>query len=132
LSLEGVKGPGEIADDKDVALAQKPKVVTKALVDTSMMKLGASLSQEYISSLKAINDSVWNDRKSWFLCFYFGQGDDRLWVPTKLRGKPHPDKRIINFAHPSGKQAARVLLLAYMICAIAVVVVGSVAIGNRW
>ena len=115
-----------------MALAQKPRTVTKAIVDAGFMKLGGSLSQEYLASLKAINVSVWNDRKSWFLCFYFGQGDDRLWVPTRRKGKPHPHKRIINFAHPSGKQAARVLLLAYMICAVGIVVVASIALGSRW
>jgi hypothetical protein len=96
------------------------------------MTVGTTLSQEYIQSLRAKNDAVWNNRKSWFLCFYFGQGDDRLWVPLRTRKGQHPDQRVINFSHPDGRQAAQVLMLAYLIGAIGLVVVGALLIGYRW
>jgi uncharacterized membrane protein len=115
-----------------MALVQKPNVSTKAVVDSRIMKVGTRLSQEYITSVRAKNDSVWHDRKSWFLGFYFGTGDDRLWVPKRTREGQHPDKRIINFAHPEGKQASQILMLSYLIAAIGLVVVGAVVFGYRW
>jgi hypothetical protein len=115
-----------------MALAQKPAVSTQAVVDSRIMRVGTSLSQEYIRSVRAKNDSVWNDRKSWFLCFYFGTGDERLWVPARTKYGQHPEKRVINFAHPDGRQAGQILLLCYLIGAVAAVVVTSLAIGYRW
>jgi uncharacterized membrane protein len=114
-----------------MALVQKPKVSTKAVVDSRIMTVGTTLSQEYINSLRAKNDSVWNTKKSWFLCFYFGQGDDRLWVPKRTPQGQHPDKRVINFAHPDGKQAAQILMLCYLIGTVGVVLLGSFVIGYR-
>ena len=115
-----------------MALVQKPKVSTKAVVDSRIMRVGTSLSQEYIKSVRAKNDAVWASKKSWFLCFYFGAGDDRLWVPLRTRKGQHPDQRVINFSHPDGRQAAQVLMLAYLIGAIGLVVVGALLIGYRW
>lgn len=115
-----------------MALALNRKVTNRALVDSRIMSMGTKLSHEYIDSLRAKNDTVWRDRKSWFLCFYFGQGDDRLWVPRKIHGQPHAERRVINFSHAQGKQAAQVLLLSYLIGTIGVVVVASIAFGYRW
>ena len=115
-----------------MALLQKPKAATKAVVDSRIMTVGTALSQEYIKSVRAKNDAVWNERKSWFLCFYFGQGDDRLWVPKRVRGQQDAVRRVINFSHPDGKQAAQILMLAYLIGAIGVVLVGAIAFGLRW
>jgi hypothetical protein len=115
-----------------MALVQKPKASTRALVDSRIMKVGTRLSHEYIDSLRAKNDAVWNEKKSWFLCFYFGQGDDRLWVPAKSRGQQDPEKRVINFSHPDGKKAAHVLMLGYLIGFVSLVLVGAIAVGYRW
>lgn len=115
-----------------MALVQQPKVSTKAVVDSRIMKLGTHVSQEYIRSLRAKNDAVWSEKKSWLFGFYFGTGDDRLWVPKRTKNGPHPDRRIINFAHPEGKQAGQILMIAYVIGAVALVVVGAIAIGVRW
>ncbi len=115
-----------------MALVQKPRLQGKALIDSRIMKVGTTLSQEYINSLRAKNDSVWNSKKSWFLCFYFGQGDDRLWVPKRTPKGQDPVKRVINFAHPSGRQAGQVLLISYLIGTVAVVLLGAMAIGYRW
>ena len=114
-----------------MALVQKLKVSTRAVVDSRIMTVGATLSQEYIRSLRAKNDSVWNTKKSWFLCFYFGQGDDRLWVPRRTAKGPDDAKRVINFAHPAGKQAAQVLMISYLIGAIGLVLIGAFVIGYR-
>ena len=115
-----------------MALALNRKASVRALVDSRIMSVGTKLSHEYIDSLRAKNDSVWRHKKSWFLCFYFGQGDERLWVPCKRHGQPDPERRVINFSHPQGRQAAQVLMLSYLIGAIGVVVVGSLVLGYRW
>lgn len=132
LAARRLQDPANRAEEKAMAIVSKPKVRTKAVVDSRIMKMGTALSQDYIQSRKAMNDAVWNDRKSWFLCFYFGRGDDRLWAPRKHRRSQHPVARVINFAHPKGKQAAHVLMLCYLIGAIAAVLVGAMMIGYRW
>ena len=97
------------------------------------MSMGTNMSQEYIESLRAKNDAVWADRRCWLLGFYFGTGDDRLWVPRRIaKGEQHPDKRIINFAHKLGKQAAQILMLAYFIAALAAIIVTSMFFGYSW
>jgi hypothetical protein len=115
-----------------MALVQKPKVAPRAVVDSRIMRVGTRLSQEYIESVRAKNDAVWLDKKSWFLCFYFGQGDDRLWVPAKSKGGQDPVRRVINFSHSDGRQAAQVLLLAYLVGFVSLVIVGAIAVGYRW
>lgn len=115
-----------------MATVQKTKVKTHAVIDSRIMKLGTQVSQEYIQSVRAKNDLVWADKKSWLMGFYFGTGDDRLWVPKRTKNGPHPDKRIINFAHPEGKQPAQILALCYAIGFIGLVIVSAVAIGVRW
>ena len=97
------------------------------------MSMGTNMSQEYIEAMRAKNDAVWTDRRSWLLGFYFGTGDDRLWVPRKAaEGKQHAEKRIINFAHPLGKQAAQILMLAYFIATLAAIIVTSMFLGYSW
>ena len=115
-----------------MALVQHRKTTAQAVVDSRIMRLGSRLSQEYIVSIKAKNDSVWNDRKSWILGFYFGAGDERLWVPRRAKGEPDPERMIINFAHPKGKQAARVLMLAYLVCKVGAVLVIAMYLGYSW
>jgi len=115
-----------------MAIVQKPKVRTHAVIDSKIMRLGTQVSQEYIQSVRAKNDAIWNDKRSWLLGFYFGTGDDRLWVPKRTKQGQHPDKRIINFAHPEGKQPAQILALCYAIGFISLVVVTAIALGVRW
>jgi hypothetical protein len=115
-----------------MAIAQKPKVRSHAVVDSRIMKLGTRVSQEYLQSVRARNDLVWSDKKSWLLGFYFGTGDDRLWVPKRTKNGPHEVKRIINFAHPEGKQPAQILALCYAIGFIGVAVLSAIALGVRW
>ena len=115
-----------------MALVQHKKTTATAIVDSRIMRLGSRLSQEYIVSIKAKNDSVWYDKKSWIAGFYFGTGDDRLWVPRRAKGEQHPVKRIINFAHPNGKQAARVLMLAYLVCTVGAVLITAMYFGYSW
>ena len=115
-----------------MGLVQKRQTTSRALVDSTMMRLGCNLSQEYIHSIRSKNDAVWDDKKSWFAGFYFGTGDDRLWVPKRVNGEPHADKRVINFAHPKGKQPAQILMLAYLICTVSAVLVTAMFLGYRW
>ena len=116
-----------------VGLVQTDKLATRAVVDSRIMSMGTNMSQEYIESVRAKNDAVWTDRRSWLLGFYFGIGDDRLWVPRRIsKGRQHPDKRIINFAHPLGKQAAQILMLAYFIGALAAIIVTAMFLGYSW
>ena len=118
---------------QDVGLVQTQKLTTRAVVDSRIMSMGTNMSQEYIESLRARNDAVWAERRSWFLGFYFGTGDDRLWAPRRIaNGEQHPDKRIVNFAHPMGKQAAQILMLAYFIGTLAAIIVTAMFLGYSW
>ncbi len=115
-----------------MSMVQRPVREASAVVHSRIMRTGVRLSQDYLESERARNTSVWKDRRSWFLGFYFGRGDTRLWVPRKVKSMPHAEEMIINFSHLRGRQAVKVLALAYVICTLAVGVVGAIALGYRW
>ena len=126
--------PVQPADDQVVGVVQKEKkMVARAVVSPSVTGVGTRVSQEYIQSLLARNNAIWSEKGSWLLGFYFGVGDDRLWVPRRRKGGvPDPEARIINFSHPRGRQPAQILMLVYLISAVTVVVLGAIAGGYRW
>ncbi|MCW5935836.1 MAG: hypothetical protein KIT11_00825 [Fimbriimonadaceae bacterium] len=79
------------------------------------------------------NQEVWDDAARWRMGFYFGEGDTRLWVPRRLEnGKANEEDRVINFAHPLGRRAFRILMLAYGIAAVAGVFFAMALAGVRW
>ena len=112
---------------------KEKKMVARAVVSPSITGVGTRVSHEYIESRLARNSAIWAERGSWLLGFYFGVGDDRLWVPRRRKGgEPDPEARIINFSHQCGRQPAQILMLVYLISAITVVVLGAIAAGYRW
>lgn len=111
---------------------QAPVTQGLALVRSRLMREGARLSSDLIESEKARNNAVWADRRNWFLGFYFGRGDTRLWVPRRDERVADEGNMVINFSHPRGREAGKVLALAYVVCTLAVGVVGAIALGYRW
>ncbi|MCG9895233.1 MAG: hypothetical protein MH204_07145 [Fimbriimonadaceae bacterium] len=73
------------------------------------------LCRPILEGRRAVNQACWADRNNWVFGFYFGAEDSRLWVPRMRRGEPDDDVRVLNFAHPLGRPASRILLLAYLI-----------------
>lgn len=63
---------------------------------------------------RAANFSEWSRKENWLFGFYFSTADTRLWVPSKAsKGRPHDSKRVLNFGHPAGRPAIKILILAH-------------------
>jgi hypothetical protein len=96
-------------------------------------QLGPTLCSPVIQSKRARNQVCWADRDNWVFGLYFGHDDTRLWAPKKERGgAPSPHMRIINFSHPLGRKAFRVLLLVYLVAGTLAVMVLMALLGVRW
>jgi len=109
------------------------KLEEYALVEPRTISIGSRMAQPYVDEVRRKNDEVWQNRRHWFLGFYFGVGDDRLWVPARLkRMQPHPSKRIINFMHPEGAKALPILMLCYFVAGVTVTMVAAMLMGARW
>lgn len=79
------------------------------------------------------NHDVWEDSARWRMGFYFGEGDTRLWVPRRLAdGTAIEVDMVINFSHPLGRRAFRILMLGYGITAVAGVIFAMALFGVRW
>lgn len=114
-------------------MVQRPiRQATSAIVDSRIMRIGVRLSQDYLDSERARNNHIWEDRRNWFYGFYFGRGDTRLWVPRKGKSRANAEILVVNFSHPKGREAAKVLGLAYLICTTGAVIVSAIALGYRW
>jgi uncharacterized membrane protein len=91
------------------------------------------LAEPYLDNLRARNQMIWSNPRRWKLGFYFGADDTRLWVPRRCRcGAPREDDRVLNFGHPRGKQAFRILLMAYFTGALLLAALLAAALGMRW
>jgi len=113
-------------------MVQRPRSQAKAIVDSRIMRIGSRLSQDYLASERARNDAVWKDGRNWIAGFYFGRGDSRLWVPRRSKRTIGKAELIINFSHPRGREALKVLGLAYLICTTGAVIVGAIVLGYTW
>ena len=90
-------------------------------IEPPTLTFASRLGDPLIKSLRQGNDAVWADAANWRFGFYFGAGDRRLWVPRRLRdGRPDRETLVINFSHPLGKRAWRVLQIAYGVGTLAV------------
>ena len=93
----------------------------------------ARLIEPYLGDLRARNDIVWGNPKQWVLGFYFGVEDSRLWVPRRCScGAPRDQDRVINFGHPLGRKAFRILIFAYGVSVALCGVLAGAALGYRW
>lgn len=100
-------------------MAQEPLIY-----EPQTISVGSRLGRELIASYQQANMAVWQDPRSWRGKWYFGYGDQRLWVPRRmLGGRSHPEERVINFCHPMGRRAFRLLVGAYAISFLAVGVI---------
>jgi hypothetical protein len=87
----------------------------------------------FLDERREANFLVWSDSKKWKFGFYFGEGDTRLWAPRRLAdGSQHPVERVINFSHPRGRPAFRILMLAYGTALALVGAVVAALAGVRW
>lgn len=72
------------------------------------------MAEQCLRERRSRNDACWANPGHWFLQFYFGAGDDRLWVPARLRdGCPHASKLVLNLRHRRARGAAIALGVAY-------------------
>lgn len=78
-------------------------------------RVSQGLAAPILEGRRARNQASWVDAENWVFGFYFGYGDTRLWVPRKMKGgEPSEDRCLINFGHPLGRKAFRILALAYI------------------
>ncbi len=103
------------------------------IVETRFQSVAVRLSEPFLTERKLDNHSVWTNAKNWHLGFYFGKEDTRLWVPKMRRqGKEDPNQRVINFAHPLGRKAFKILMLGYTVAALGAATLLAYAFGIRW
>lgn len=102
--------------------------------ETSASALVASkVFEPFLEERRARNREIWHNSQNWRLGFYFGKGDTRLWVPPKPKKGLYTDNvRVINFAHPLGRKAFRVLALGYGIGLVAASMLVAWLCGVRW
>lgn len=80
------------------------------------LEIGSRVAEPYLGEMRFRNESIWANRSRWKFGFYFGEGDSRLWVPTRDRdGRRNDDRRVMNFCHPLGRRAFVVLAIAYVL-----------------
>ena len=95
--------------------------------------VASRLFEPFLDERRARNREVWQDKRSWKFGFYFGKGDTRLWVPQRPKKGLYQDEvRVINFSHPLGRKAFRILVLAYATGAIAATMTIAAILGVRW
>ncbi|MBS1721371.1 MAG: hypothetical protein JSS66_00020 [Armatimonadetes bacterium] len=100
------------------------------VMETTALALVASrLFEPFIDERRERNEAVWSDQNRWLFGYYFGRGDTRLWVP---RRNGADGGRVINFSHPLGRKAFRILVLAYGIGTVSAAIVAAAALGARW
>lgn len=103
------------------------------LETTSHALVGSRVFEPYLDQRRTDNTASWSDKRHWMLGFYFGKNDTRLWVPRRLKnGGAKDDDRVINFGHPLGRKAFRILMLGYMIGFAALTMVVAALAGIRW
>lgn len=82
------------------------------------------VAEPYLEEVRFRNQAVWANTGNWYFGFYIGRGDARLWVPRRLRsGEADGRRRVLNFGHPLGRRALRVLVAGYFV---GTLLVGSV------
>ena len=117
---------------------QMPKVESRfewpVVYESRVCALVASrLFEPFLEERRTRNKEIWSNPQNWRLKFYFGKGDTRLWVPPRPKNGLYQDKiRIINFGHPMGKRAFRILSLGYGIGIAACVMILAALSGIRW
>ncbi len=116
-----------------MASASKRFVWPGVLGSSRCALVAGRLAEPFLTERRQANDEVWADGRNWRVGFYFGAGDSRLWVPRRDRwGRPVDSVRVVNFAHPRGRRAFRVLVLAYGIAAVTAALFTAALLGVRW
>lgn len=104
-----------------------------ALPEGRLVALGSRACIGYLQEQRSAALSIWSNRKNWVFGFYFGRGDERLWVARRFRtGKAHASKRVLNLAHPLAKGALGLLVFGYAIGLSMACVLTAYATGSRW
>ncbi|MBS1715941.1 MAG: hypothetical protein JST30_16560 [Armatimonadetes bacterium] len=103
------------------------------LQTTEYVLVGSRVFEPLIKERKDANRDVWSRPSSWRFGFYFGTGDTRLWVPRRRAdGSAHDDERVINFRHPLGKKAFRILMFGYGTALSTLGLIVLALFGVRW
>ncbi|MBL8064765.1 MAG: hypothetical protein JNM34_02785 [Chthonomonadaceae bacterium] len=100
---------------------------------TTYALVASRVFDHFLDGKRRHNDQIWADDSKWKLGFYFGAGDSRLWVPVRRnRDNKRKSELVVNFGHPLGKRAFRILCLAYSIGFLAVGMIIAAMFGARW
>lgn len=93
--------------------------------------VGSKVFEPWIEERRRANLTQWENQNNWKFGFYFGKCDTRLWVPKP--GSDDPNLRIINFGHPLGRKAFRILMLGYAIgvVALGLLVLALLQVGGK-
>jgi len=103
------------------------------LETTEYVLVGSRVFEPILNERRTANSEVWSKAKSWRFGFYFGDGDTRLWVPRRRPdGTANDDERVINFRHPLGRKAFRILMLGYGTGFLTVTALVAALLGVRW
>ena len=101
--------------------------------DTVQDRVAVRIFERPLLEIRTRDDFVWSNVRNWRFGFYFGKDDSRLWVPRRCAcGAPQDHVRVINYAHPMGRKAFRLLMFGY---AVGVTLAGTLvaaAFGVRW
>lgn len=101
--------------------------------ELKFIRVAVRVAEPFLSDRRYANHLIWGNPRNWRLGFYFGNGDTRLWVPRKRRsGEPKDESRVINFAHPMGREAFPVLVAGYLIGAVCLVLLAMMFFGRPW
>ncbi len=103
------------------------------LESTQYVLVGSRVFEPFLREKRDANAEVWSRPTSWRFGFYFGAGDTRLWVPRRERdGTPNDAERVINFKHPLGRKAFRILMFGYGTGFLTVCALVAALLGVRW
>lgn len=104
-----------------------------ALVEPRHRTVATKVAEPLLAEDRFRNEVIWANAKRWRLGFYFGQGDTRLWVPRRGPGaEPIDAERVLNFSHPLGCKAFRLLMFGYATGLALAGVLTAALLGVRW
>lgn len=100
------------------------QAITHAVIEVETGAIGVRLGEQFLAERRARNEEIWHSPSSWVLGIYYGVGDTRLWVPKK-GSNSESSQRAINFAHPLGRPALRMLVFCYTVGIVAAAIIAE-------
>lgn len=125
--------PAEMRNKGTMVRTSRAVEFVVALVEPRHRAVATRVAEPLLSEDRFRNEVIWANPRRWRFGFYFGEGDTRLWVPRRGNdGEPVDSDRVLNFAHPLGRKAFRLLMFGYATGLALAGVVVAVLLGVRW